>query len=488
MFFTDQFTFSFKYSTYTDTFNLYGLHTITNPALFPGDRGADLFRDTVANPGAGTFLFVLLYKSLLALTDLPCAMKTISLLSAFLSAFLIYRAGLLLTENKDTAFLLTSFHTIYFLSMNSFYFGQPRTLGALINSLLIYTLCSKKYLLIPFFTPLFYATYSYLAFSSSILAVATPVFRKKELAGHGRSYLTALVLAATLTLLTTAGTSSKILQNQTGLFKYKSSSSAGIQMDSRNVADILVNFVFNINEYSLLYLILTCLLLTATCTVFFKNGRQSLKPLTKAFGPACASFLAGFILLYPLNPVFAARQLSLILPSMIALAAGLAAAELSGEKIKKALPWLAALLFMALHPFFNYITDFKSFSGIYHYIGGLPVGSTLAGDPSSMVYAGVPLYAKRKIFFAQEISSVYIAAGGDVKRSSELLFQVLCTDSVREIRETAGAEKITHFLVEEEFYRKHRGCQNTLFTRAREAGIEFKTTKGRIYLLDTGKI
>lgn len=488
MFVTGQFTFSPSYSTYTDTFNAYGLHLFANPALFPGDRGAAAFKSLADNKDASTLLFMYLYKGLLPMTSLPWAMKIISLVSAFFSAFLIYRAGRRLSSSKETAFLLAAFHTIYFFTTNSFYYGQNRTLGALIDSLLIYALCSEKHLWIPFFIPLFYITYPYLAFSCAILAAALPFIKRKELADRTWSYLSALGGAAALTLLTHTQNSAKFMLNQGELFKYKLFSFSGIPLDPHSAWDILVNYVFNTNEHPPLYQIFTCILIAVIAAGLLKNGGQSLRPLKRTLGLACAAFLAGFLLLYPFSPVFAARQLSFFLPSMLALAAGLSAAKLAGDKYSKALPWLAALLFMAMHPYYSYLHDFKSFSGLYGAIGGLPVDARLAGDPASKIYAGVPMYSRRMIYFADEIDSVYRAAGGNVEQARKLEARIMCSGSAREIRDFARAERITQFLVEERFYPQPGGCKSELLPRAKKTGTLFKTSEGDMYLLDAAKL
>ncbi len=450
MFFTDRLTFTPGYSTYIDTFNLYGLHTITDPALFPGDPAADLFRGMAADPGAGDIVFISLYKALLPLAGLPWSAKIISIFSVLFSVFLIYRAVLRLGQGKDTAFLLAAFHTIYFLSMDSFYFGQNRTLGALLNSLLIYVLCSEKYILVPFFVPLFYVTYPYPAFSTAILALALPFFRRKELAGRGWAYFSALGLSAALTILPGVGGVSGFIRNPN---KYKFLSWSGAPLDPKNTVDIIFNFILNMNEHGSLYMIFTGLLLGIILAKLLRSGPRGLGALARAVGPALGASLAGFAVLYLFKPLFAARQLSFILPSSVSLAAGLAAAGLSGEKNSKALPWLAALLFVSLHPFYNNITDFSRFRGLYEYIGRLPAGSLLAGDPKSLVYAGVPFYAKRKVFYSDNMDIFTVVLNDEeIKNRREAMLRAFCSGSAAAAGRIARDYGLTHFLVEERFY------------------------------------
>lgn len=452
-FFTDRLAFTPGYSTYTDTFSLYGLHTIADPALFPGDPAADLFRRMAAVPGAGSAAFISLYKALLPLAGLPWSAKIISIFSALFSAFLIYRAGLHLGLRKDTAFLLSAFHTIYFFSMNAFYFGQNRTLGALFNSLLIYTICAKKYMLVPFFVPLFYISYGYLAFSAAILALALPVFKWKALAGRGWGYFLALSVSAALTTLPDTGDAFMFTRTQGDVSLYKYFSWWGTPLDLNNAVDVILNFIFNINEHSYLYMIFTGLLLAVILVKLLRNGPRGLGPLSGAIGPVLAASLAGFAILYKFAPVSAARQLSFILPSAVSLAAGLAAAELLGEKKSKALPWLVALLFVSLHPFYNYIKDFSRFHGLYEYIGRLPADSLLAGDPGSDIFAGVPFYAKRKVFYSDRIDIFSVAIDGNgVKNRRDAMFRALCSSSISGAGGVARDNGLTHFLIEEKFY------------------------------------
>lgn len=450
LFFTERLTFAPTYSTYTDTFSLYGLHTLTDPALFPGDPAADLFRRMAAAPGAGDLLLLSLYKALLPLAGLPWSAKIISLLSVFLSAFLIYQAGLRMKFRTDTAFLLAAFHTIYFFSTDFFYFGQFRTLGALLNSLLLYVLCSEKYVLVPFFVPLFYIAYPYPAFSAAILALALPVFRRKEIGGSARAYSLALGLSAALTVLPGIEGVSAFIQARG---QYKLLSPGGAPIDLNNAAGIILDFIFNINEHGRLYLIFTALFLAAILLKLLRSGPRGFEPVSRALGPALAASLAGFSLLYFMNPLFAARQLAFLLPSAVSLAAALASAELIGERKSWALPWLAAIIFVSLHPFYNKVRDFSGFRGLYEHIGRLPAGSLLAGDPESKVCAGVPFYAKRKVFYSDKIAIFTVIFNDyEINRRREAMLGALCSGSAAGAGRIAHDRGFTHFLVEERFY------------------------------------
>lgn len=495
-FFTDRLAFTPGYSTYTDTFSLYGLHTITDPALFPGDPAADLFRGMAADPGAGNLVILSLYKALLPLAGLPWSAKIISIFSVFFSAFLIYQAGLRMKFQKDTAFLLAAFHTIYFFSTNVFYFGQFRTLGALLNSLLLYVLCSGKYILVPFFMPLYYITYPYPAFSAAILALALPIFRRKEISGRGRAYFFALCLSAALTIFPSIDGISAFIRAGT---QYKSLSWFGAPIDLKNVSDVILNFIFNINEHGYLYMIFTGLLLGAILVKLLRNGPRGLGALSRAIGPALAASLAGFSLLYFLNPLFAARQLSFILPSAVALAAGLAAAELFGERKSRSLPWLAAIVFVLLHPFYSNIRDFSRFRGLYEYIGRLPADSLLAGDPGSEVYAGAPFYAKRKVLYSDKIDILAVALNdAELKNRREALLRALCSGSASEAGGIARNYGLTHFLVEEQFYsRSAARCRGVgkaegpypLYEAARSSpDFRAKLPEGDVFVINAEKI
>lgn len=499
MFFTDRFTFTPGYSTYTDTFNLYGLQAIADPALFPGDPAANIFRRMAVDPGAGDIVFISAYKALLPLAGLPWSAKIISILSALFSAFLIYRAGLRLGAGKDTAFLLAAFHTVYFLSMDSFYFGQNRTLGALFNSLLIYVLCSGKYLLVPFFVPLFYISYAYLSFSAAILALALPVMKRKELAGRGWGYFFALSASAALTLLPGTGSLSGFMRDQLEMYRYKFFSWGGAPLNLKNPVDVVLNFIFNMNEHGHLYMIFTGLLLAVILVKLLRSGCRGFGAFAGAVGPALGAALAGFALLYPFKPLFAARQLSFILPSAVSLAAGLAAAGLTGERNRKALPWLAAFLFVLLHPFYNNIKDFSRFRGLYEYLGQLPAGSLLAGDPASSIYAGVPFYAKRKVLYCRDIDiGAAATSGGEVKNRRAALLRALCSGSAAGAGRIARDYGLTHFLVEENFYSgagaRCRGAglaggRYPVYEAARSnPDFRLKLPEGEIFVMGTEKL
>ncbi len=496
LFVNDRFIFSPVYSMYTDNFNAYGLHTITDPALFPNDPVANIVRRMAANPGAGDIVFISLYKALLPLAGLPWSAKIISIFSVLASAFLIYLAGLRMYAKKNTAFLLSAFHPIYYFSTNSFYFGEPRTLGALVNSLMLYVLCSEKYILVPFFVPLFYITYPYLAFSAAILAIALPIFRRKEISGRGRAYSFALLLSAALTILPG-------IDGITAFFPapahYKFLSAFHTPINLKNPIDIIINFILNMNEHSRLYMIFTGLLLAVILVKLLRNGSRGFETLYRALGPTLTAFLVGFSILYFINPLFAARQLSFIIPSAVALAAGLASAGLIGERKSWALPWLAAILFVSLHPFYNYIWDFSRFRGLYEYIGGLPAGSLLAGDPESYVYAGVPFYAKRKVFYSDKLGLFAVAFNDyEIKNRREAILRALCSGSAAEAGRIASDYGLTHFVVEKQFYSGERArCRNAgrsegpypVYEAARaNPDFRLKLPEGDIFVINAEKI
>ena len=495
-FFTDRLAFTPGYSTYTDTFSLYGLHTITDPALFPGDPAANLFRIMAADPGAGNLVVLSLYKALLPLAGLPWSAKIISIFSVLFSAFLIYQAGLRMKFQKDTAFLLAAFHTIYFFSTNVFYFGQFRTLGAVLNSLLLYVLCSEKYILVPFFVPLFYITYPYPAFSAVILALALPIFRRKEILGRGRAYFFTLCLSAALTVFPR-------IDGVSAFFRaggqYKSLSWFGAPIDLENAVDVILNFIFNINEHGYLYMIFTGLLLGAILAKLLRNGPRGFEVISRAIGPALAASLAGFCVLYPFYPLFAARQVSFILPSAVSLAAALASVELLGEKSIRVLPWLAAILFVTLHPFYSNIRDFSRFRGLYEYIGRLPADSLLAGDPGSEVYAGAPFYAKRKVLYSDNIDILAVALDeAEIKNRREALLRAFCSGSAAAAGRIARDYGLTHFLVEERFYSDGGArCRNAgqaegpypVYEAARSApDFRAKLPEGDVFVITAEKI
>lgn len=443
MAFTSGVTFSPRFSGYIDSFNLYGLRALADASLFPGDPAAGIFLDMAARPGPGTMAFISVYRVLLRYLDLLWALKLVSFLAALASFLLVY-SGLKRAELKAGAAAAAAFfYAACFLSMDSFYFGQNRAFGALLNSALIYALCARRYLLVPLLAPLHFFSYAYPAFYVCILAALLPVFKRDELRGRLASYLAACLGAAALIALPEAGAASRFLASQQEVYGYKFMASG----DPAGLAALLGSFLLNLDEHSRLYAVFAVLFAGLTAWNLFAGGRKELAPLCRTLWPAPLAALLGFALLYPALPLFASRQLAFILPGCLALAAGVSAASLSGERLSQALPWAAAAVFMLLHPWLNQVGDFARFRPLYEYAETLPRGAVLAGPPDQGFFAGIPLFAARGIFYSRHLDIAGVAYGPEeADRRGRVAAEICSAGSASDAARLALANGVTHLV------------------------------------------
>jgi len=187
MFFTDRLRFEVHYSTYYDTFVLYFLNIFRDPGLFVKDAGGILFRQYMDNPTLREFGVLSVYRLLLNFMSVGIALKLVSVLLSFFSAFFVYRTGQEVYKDDRKAFFLTTAFLVCFLSMDSFYYGQNRTFGAFFFVFLVYALYTRRYLAVPPLIYLFYMFYPYLALPAGL--VSAWVFFKLESGGRAKYLL-----------------------------------------------------------------------------------------------------------------------------------------------------------------------------------------------------------------------------------------------------------------------------------------------------------
>jgi hypothetical protein len=167
------------------------------------------------------------------------------------------------------------------------------------------------------------------------------------------------------------------------------------------------------------------------------------------------SFLS-FLIIYPVNPILASRQLVFSLPLFLVF---FVSTNISGIIIKSKIKSAALLSFLIsafvlLHPVFGEVHDYKEYKPGYDYVESLPKDVLIAGYPGSRVVDKIPFFSKRTIFFSDYLDDLlYITYGTEgFRKRRQSLISALYSDSLEEIRFFIAEYKIGYLVIEAAYY------------------------------------
>lgn len=488
LFFTNLFRFDLIYSAYTDNFTMYYLAGLRDAALFPGDAIMDIMFRNMYNPAMREFLFGTFYRVLLQVIPLTAAVKVAAFMLVSLSAFLVYRIGRILFGTPPKALFLGVAFLACFLSMDSFYYGQNRSFGVSLFVLLAYALVSGRRLLIPPLIYLFYVFYPYLALPAGLISAALVPGLTAE-GSYRVKYL--LLLLASVALCAATDISLAASADQAAAWGSKFSASGGGLSPLRS----LIVFTLNLGEHSRLYPLVLLVFSATTAAAFFSRGAAAFSPLRGRGLWPLLLFPLAFAALYPLNPLYASRQLVFFLPLALTFAFSAGVFCLLPEYRPGQLAVLLAALFAAAHPFLNDIDDFSTYRGLYSHVASLPAGARVAAPPYSRAAAGLPFFAGRPVVYSDAMAKVSALSRPAADRKGELkaLLSAICSADPAEAARFSTENGVTHFLVEPDFHRPGGSCGargSALYAAAVESPGVFRTrASGRdIYLLEAGEL
>jgi len=310
--FTRSFRFNLIYSPYNDAGELYSVQNIFDNTLFRNDPVLTALKNH-ANIISRTreHAHNAIYYLLLHFFSFPLAIKIVAIIFAILCTILVYKIGACL-YSKDYAYLLSSLFLFYFLSMDTFYSGQDRCFGIFTLLVFLLFIIKEKFVLLPFFLPLVIFIYHPLLYVFTTVCLLIPFLYRKNI--RLRRYILFLVINILISLIFIFNDKllNTIITNIPLLRSYKYYCGNNI-VNPANPLHFLLYFVLNLNEHSRLYVYFTYFFIAISLLIVIFKGKRAFF-LPKAIWLIFLGSFFSFLIIYPVNPILASRQLVLSLP------------------------------------------------------------------------------------------------------------------------------------------------------------------------------
>jgi hypothetical protein len=435
-------SFDLKYSLYLDTASFYWVRALWDRELFGADPLAAFYYSNMFRVCPESF-WVWPTAVLVKLAGYAPGLKLLAA-GACAAAALMVRRLALVSPARPAAGAAVLLFAALFLSMDSF-FGVPRVYGVLAFIAYAWAAEERRFELLAPLTALCFAVYPVVAAGLASATLLTPVFFREEFAAGGRWRRYLVSLAAGAALIMALAALSRVLFNAApdaasiGAFESdKLYQMVPAALDPFNPADALANFVLNFNEHGALYVIFMALLAGVYGLGLLVEPRRPAM-LPRSVRLLLAGGGAAFVLLYPLHPVTASRQLVFVLPLALVFLAAEGLSTIFSGRLKTAAAGAAcAALFVSLHPFFNKTQSLRGYAGVYEFLAAQPRGSAVAGYPESDLVFTVPVFASQTAVLSagtadQEVLFFRSPAEYSARRKT-LLQALYCADPAAERR------------------------------------------------------
>jgi len=421
------------YSLYLDSVSFYWIQALWGQGLFAGDRLAAFYLSHL-KPFHPESLWIWFTALFMKASPYTVGLKALAVLGCAAAALLVRRLALA-SPGPQAAGAAPLLFTLLFLAMDTFY-GVPRLYGALALLAFAAALEERRFVALPWLTALCFVVYPSAAVGVGFTAALVPLFFRADFSARrllGR-YLAHLAGAATLCLL---------LLNLSGLANNaRASASRGPEfqaaklyqrlaapLNPANPAEAAPHLVLNLNEHAPLYTIFLVLLaLLYGLGLLVAPGRPALLP--RAVPALLAGCGAAFLVLYPLHPVSASRQLAVILPLALVFL-GAEALLILGSGRFRAGPAAAvcAALFALLHPLYNETTSVREFAGAYKFLADAPAGLA-AAYPEGNLNLALPVFTGKAVLVSSELRDqelLFLGGGDHEGRRAALLGALYCS-------------------------------------------------------------
>jgi hypothetical protein len=344
--------------------------------------------------------------------------------------------------------------------MDTFY-GVPRCYGLLAFLGFALALEKRRFLLLPVFISLAFIFYPAVAVMLAASSVFAPLFFREHFREKGElpRYLWTLFAGALFCLFVLSR--SVALENAVQAFNSGTFQGAkfflrvSAPLDTKNLADLVLNFLLNLNEFARLYSIFT-FLLAAICVYGFLWGRKLPSMLPKAVQVMLLGAGASFLVLYFIHPVSAARQTTFIVPLALVFLAAEVIEGLAWKGSKPAaLAAACSVLFLALHPIYNETFSCRTFRPVYDYLERVQGDVVVAAYPGGMLSETIPVFAKKTAFYSDDFTDQYLLL---LKNSDEIsgrrkaLLTALYSSTEAGALELAQRYGVAYLVFEKSFY------------------------------------
>ena len=409
---------------------------------------------------AGTFLtfpsltlahMLWIINNLSKLIPLPLIATSLSIIYSLVSTIIVFKIGSKISS-RGQAFILTILFLAYTSTMDTFFGGQCRGVGLIITCLVYYFLLKDRWkiseiVLCLSLTVIYYSAILPMIGLAVILSFFNRIDRKAKI--KLVFLISALLLISSLYIFY-----NNILGN---LMYWKSN--LNIEGDAGkdllgSIKNFLLNFIFNINEHSIIYKYYAFTLLALNILILaVKRKKYALEPNEIKF--IFAAFLS-FLMLMPINAGIASRQLIFSIPLILLVSFW---RQLTGSPSGKRMLASAAIIFLAIFFIFNKhahdLEDLTKYKKAYEYVSLLPQGSLIAGHPESIKF--VPFFSKKSIFYKRDwLSKAGFLYSQETKHALDLrredLVRALYSSDYSAVGVFLEQYDISQFIIEDYYY------------------------------------
>lgn len=386
--------------------------------------------------------------------DISRIITGVSIAYNMIAAFLVFKIGEIFKDKKSAVTLVILF-LLYFSTMETFFGGGVRGIGAIICCLIFYGLCRSSIAVSLSAVSLSFVFYSLLlpltVIVSSLQICASSIKRDKKIKYF--ILLGLIIFAITLFIYLLDWRSFDALTNA---YRWKTvlKSKAGFE------SSFIGRYVFNFNERSTMYQHATFFFIAANLFLWrIKRRRFAFSLSERLF--VLAALGAFFICLF-MNKVIASRQLIFALPLLLVVSFW----RMVEEKINKAnriLLVLAVAAFLVFLKFENRTKELFNLSDQkqkMEYLSALKKDALILAYPESATF--ISFYSRRSVYFNRVweriIGPCAICLESDrdeLRKREQLSLALYYAPSLQAIINDLEASGITHIVVEEYYYKDY---------------------------------
>jgi hypothetical protein len=447
------------YALYQDNVSFYWIQAFWDRTLFAGDPVTAFYLAQV-KPLTVEAPYIWLTALFMKTRPYTAGLKVLYVVCCAVSALLVRRLALA-SPARPAAGAAALLFTALFLTMDVF-FGVPRAYGVIVLAGFAWAMEEKRFLLLPALPAAAMLFYPALAVGLGFSAALAPVFFWPEFSARRLlpRYLGALAAGALLCLLLLGHSG---IKNNASTAEGRISSFESSKLYQRvetplnpgDPVDVAAHFVLNINEHSRLYPgFMALLALIYGLGLLVAPRKPAMLP--RSLPALLAGCGAAFLVLYPLHPVSASRQLVMVVPLALVFLAAEGLYVVFEDRLKAG--WVAlafGLLFVCLHPWFNETYSMRQYAPAYKFMAALPPGGFVAGYPEGDLTVTTPIFTGRAVLMSGEVADqelMFLVGPQELALRRRAIFDALYCARPRAGAELAAAYKARWLVFEKKYY------------------------------------